>query len=253
VKNPFYYSIATRLREDIFLSMLQPTSGDKILDIGCGLGYFTDLLSSDGAKCTGIDLDKKCIDYCQRNMRGQYLLENVTKMPFPDNSFDKILCTEILEHIQDNGKVLDEAVRVAKNRSILVASTPCSSGVFKGLFKRIGHGSVDGNSMEYHWHKGYTEDSLGKLLYRHGIGPVETKYTLVFWGEIYTAIAKTVVQALRLKKIDSQSNALEVMKTRAWEINVATFPSIYSAIKAEQPLSKYLKGHMIIMKGVVSK
>ena len=253
MKNPFYYSIATRLREKIFLDMLEPSTGDNILDVGCGLGYFTDLLSSNGAICTGIDLDEKCLEYCRKNMRGKYITSDITKLPFPDNSFDKVLCTEVLEHIDENGAVLDEIVRVAKNGSVIVASTPCSSGVFKGLFKRIGHGSVDGNSREYHHHKGYTKKSLKKLLRDHSIEPLETQYTLVFWGEIYTAIAKTVVQVLRLRKIDSQANALDVVGTRAWRINTATFPAVLSVINSEQPLSRCLKGHMIIMKGVVNK
>jgi len=251
--NPFHYSVGSRVRTKPFLDMLKPERGDNILDVGCGLGYFTDLLNSDGATCTGIDLDERCIAYCQENMKGKYMVADVTRLPFPDNHFNKVLCTEVLEHIKENGVVLDEIVRVAKDRSTVVATTPCSSGVFKGLFKRIGHGSVDDNSREYHHHKGYTEDSLGKLLYKHGIEPVETQYTLVAATEVYMAITKIVIQVIMGKKIHSQANALDVLDTRIWKAHKWSFPAIMAMVSAEQPLSRHFKGHMIIMRGVVSK
>jgi 2-polyprenyl-3-methyl-5-hydroxy-6-metoxy-1,4-benzoquinol methylase len=76
-KNPFAYSIGSRVREKPFLKMLSPKTGDRILDLGCGLGYFTDMLSSNGTVCTGIDLDEECISYCKKNMRGKYEIGNV--------------------------------------------------------------------------------------------------------------------------------------------------------------------------------
>ena len=252
-ENPFAYSIGSRVRVEPFMQMLDPKHGDQILDVGCGLGYFTDMLNSDGAVCTGIDLDKECIEYCQRSMRGTYQVADVTKLPFKDNSFNKILCTEVLEHIEENGGVLDEIVRVTKDGGIVVASTPCSSGMFGSFFKRIGHSNVDSNSREYHYHKGYTEAELGTLLMQHNILPLETSYTLVAWAEVYMAVSKIVVQALMKRKIHSQANALHLLDTFAWKMNRRLFPVVMAAMRPEQKLSNKLKGHMIIMKGVVCK
>jgi len=253
MSNPFAYSIGSRVRDKPFLSMLKPEQGDNILDVGCGLGYFTNMLSSDGASCTGIDLDERCIEYCQRNMRGEYRVADITELPFADNYFNKILCTEVLEHIDKNGVVLDEIVRVTKDGGTVVATTPCSSGIFKGLFKRIGHSSVDSNSREYHHHKGYTAEGLEDLLLDHNIFPVETQYTLVAGAEVYMAITKIVIQTIMKGKISSQANALDVLGTRIWKMHKWSFPAIMKLVNLEQPLSKYLKGHMIIMKGVVCK
>jgi 2-polyprenyl-3-methyl-5-hydroxy-6-metoxy-1,4-benzoquinol methylase len=252
-ENPFAHSVGSRVRAEPFMQMLSPQYGDNILDVGCGLGYFTDMLNSNGAVCTGIDLDEECIEYCLENMLGRYKIADVTKLPFRDNSFNKVLCTEVLEHVQENGVILDEIVRVTCDNGTVVVSTPCSSGMFKGLFKRIGHSNVDSNSREYHYHKGYTKDSLGELLLEHKILPVETHYTLVAWAEIYMALTKIVVQALMRQKIHSQANALRLTDTLAWKINCKTLPAVMSAIKLEQRLSNKLKGHMIIMKGVVCK
>jgi hypothetical protein len=125
--------------------------------------------------------------------------------------------------------------------------------MFRGLFKRIGHGSVDSNSLEYHHHKGYTNKNLASLLAKHHILPIETHYTLVALAEIYMAITKIAVQLLMKRKIHSQANALYLLNTTAWKLNCKTFPAIMKTLELEQKLSKYFRGHMIIMKGVVLK
>lgn len=244
--NPFYYSIGTRVRDRAFLEMLKPSKEDRILDVGCGLGYFTDLLSKDGAECYGIDLDEKCIDYCQKYMKGQYQVADVTKIPFPDNYFDKILCTEVLEHIDHNEEILKEIRRVLKKDGILVTSVPCSEGMFKAFFKRIGHNSVDSNSREYHWHKGYTKEQMALFLKQHKFQPQRNYYTLVAAIEAIMGLSKIVVQLLQAKKIDSQANALIVKRTSLWRIYVKLFPILMIIARTEQPLSKWLRGHMLI-------
>jgi len=251
--NPFKYSIGTRVRDGAFMTMLRPGPGDRILDVGCGLGYFTDMLSRAGAECVGIDLDDLCINYCKENLGGTYLLADINKLPFPDNYFNKVLCTEVLEHINHNGVVLDEIRRVLQPNGTIVASVPCSEGVFKSLFKRIGHNSVDGNSREYHWHKGYTEEGIKHLLWHYRFEVSDVYFTLVLGVEAFMGLTKVVVRLLRAKKIDSQANALEVEKTWLWRVYCRLFPAVLLLAWLEQPLARYIKGHMVIVKGVCVK
>lgn len=251
--NPFRYSIGTRVREKIFLDSLEPHEGDRILDVGCGLGYFTDMLSKAGADCVGVDLDRRCISYCQQNMRGQYLEADINNLPFPRGHFDKVLCTEVLEHVNHNGIVLDEMRRVLKADGTIVVSVPCSSGIFGSLFKRIGHNSVDENSREYHWHKGYSPEGIKTLLAEHQFKVQEVHYTLVLGVEVFMGLSKVVIRMVRAKKINSQANALEVNGTLLWRVYCWLFPLVLLLAKLEQPLSRYIKGHMIIVKGVCAK
>lgn len=251
--NPFYYSVGTRVRDSIFLNTLKPQSDDKILDVGCGLGYFTDLLSRQGADCTGIDMDSRCIDYCTELMSGNYQIADATKLPFPNNHFDKVLCTEVLEHINNNGVVLDEIWRVLKDNGTLVTSVPCSEGIFGSLFKRIGHNSVEGNSREYHWHKGYTKGEIVELLREHRFTANSTHYTLVAGVEAFMGLTKIVIHILIAKKIDSQANALEVEHMRLWKVYCKLFPVIWAFARLEQPLSRVIKGHMIIVEARCKK
>lgn len=250
--NPFFYSIGTRVRDKHFLRMLEPKKGDIILDVGCGLGYQTDLLSRHGAICTGIEIDDLCLRYCRNTMRGTYKKVDLTKFPYPfkNNTFDKVLCSEVLEHIQANGEVLDEIHRIVRPGGILLVTTPCNEGILGGMIKRIGHSSVDGNSREYHHHKGYSYKSLSALLSGHGFKVVENSYTLVFLTELYMGLTKLAIHALMMKKIDSQANALRVNKSFIWRIHKLLFPAIMLMAKFDESLSKIIKGHMIIVKAV---
>ena len=252
VENPFKYSIGTRVRDSILLRMLEPQSGDRILDLGCGLGYFADLLVGYGASVTGVDIDSLCVNYCSKYMRGAYAELDLTKVPYPypDSYFNKALCSEVLEHIKDNDIVLREARRILRPQGTLVVSTPCLEGIFGLFFKNIGHDSVDSSSHEYHHHKGYTGETLGKLLTKHGFTILEIHYTMVAGIEIFMGLTKILIRLLQLKKINSQANALNVNSSLLWRVYKRLFPLVLLEARVEQPLSRFIKGHMIIMKAV---
>ena len=253
--NPFAYSIGTRVRDKIFLELLEPQSGERVLDVGCGLGYFIELFNRCGAKCTGIDIDRLCLAYCSDNIPGEYVEVDLANPPyaFAEDWFDKAICTEVLEHIENNGLILQELRRIMKPGAVLVVSTPCLDGIFGTFWKRIGHNHVDSNSYEYHYHKGYTEGTLAKLLERYGFRSQRTEYTMVLGVEVIMGITKILVRQMQLKKIDSQANALSLEGMALWRVYKKLFGSLLLYGKVEQPLARILKGHMIIMKGVLHK
>lgn len=251
-ENPFKYSVGTRVRDNIFLDMLKPKTGDRILDAACGLGYFTDLFARHGALAIGVDLDKLCIDYCQKHMQGDYHIIDLTQIPYPypDTYFDKVVCSEVLEHILNNGIVLDEIRRILKPKGTLVASTPCSEGIFGSLLKNIGHNHINRNSREYHHYKGFTKESLSGLLMQHGFKATKVEYTMVAGVEVFMSMTKILVHLTQKKAIDSQSNALNMNRGLLWKVYKRLFPLVMLEARLEQPLSRLLKGHMIIIKAV---
>lgn len=253
--NPFKYSVGARVRDKLFIDILKPKMGDMILDAACGLGYFTNMLSDYGAYCIGIDIDERCIEYCRQHMKGNYRVIDLSHPPYPflNDYFDKILCSETLEHIESNGIVLQEFKRILKPDGLLLVSTPCSEGLFGTLWKRIGHDSIEGNSRMYHCHKGYTQKSLSDLLQANGFTKRKVCYTMVLVVEIIMGLTKVLIRKLRLKKIDSQANALEIDGLLIWKVYKKMFPILLVLVKIEQPLSRIFKGHMIIMEGKCTK
>ncbi len=101
--------------------------GKKVLDIACGEGYGSHLMSKIAVQVTGIDMDKLTIEKAKKKYQSGNLLflaGSVLKIPAPDNSFDVITCFETLEHITEQEDMLAELKRVLSPYGMLLISTP---------------------------------------------------------------------------------------------------------------------------------
>jgi len=97
-----------------------PSGRNSIIDIGCGKGYLLDRIKKihPDASLHGLDLENK-IRYEEIN----FLKGSITSLPFPDNSFDIVICTHTIEHVIHLQHAVNELIRITKNRLIIV--TPC--------------------------------------------------------------------------------------------------------------------------------
>lgn len=93
--------------------------GKKVLDVGCGFGFYVDYLESMNYEAYGLDFTKKFIESASKNKKGKFLKGDAEHLPFPDNFFDSVLLFDILEHGNDR-KILYEAKRVSKGRIIII-------------------------------------------------------------------------------------------------------------------------------------
>lgn len=108
---------------------INPQKGEKIVDLGCGTGYYLFLLSNLGINLdlTGFDYDKKAI--CEAvellyEKKIKFVTGDLHKIPFVDKSFDKAVMSEVLEHVEEDTQVLREIYRILKPNGILVISVP---------------------------------------------------------------------------------------------------------------------------------
>jgi len=111
---------------DRYLKKLDKNS--RILEIGCGDGFTTYSLSKRYPQFsfTGIDISKKFIDYARNNFKNNNLSFKVSdslELSFKDNSFDAVISTDVLEHISDVPKFLDEYLRVTKKNGLMIIVT----------------------------------------------------------------------------------------------------------------------------------
>jgi 2-polyprenyl-3-methyl-5-hydroxy-6-metoxy-1,4-benzoquinol methylase len=102
--------------------------GKIVADLGCGTGYGSNLIAFSGAKKVyGIDIDKKAIEYAQKNHSHEnisYIQASAEKTKLPDKSIDVAISFETIEHLEHPEKLLLEIKRILKPGGICILSTP---------------------------------------------------------------------------------------------------------------------------------
>jgi ubiquinone/menaquinone biosynthesis C-methylase UbiE len=120
-------------RVEEVIKRLDPRPGERILDVGCGVGTFAYHSAKAGAIVSGIDysqesiaLAKKLTDRYQVGSRVNFVLGSAVKLPFDDCSFDKVVSSDFIEHILNKEKeqVFSEIKRVLKPGGTAVVFTP---------------------------------------------------------------------------------------------------------------------------------
>lgn len=98
---------------------LQP--GDSVLDVGCGTGWFTRRVATDGAQVVGLDRDAEALAFArQRSARGaRFVHGDASALPFADASFDAVLSVTALCFVEPWSRALAEIVRVSRRRFVL--------------------------------------------------------------------------------------------------------------------------------------
>ncbi|HVC11555.1 MAG TPA: class I SAM-dependent methyltransferase [Burkholderiales bacterium] len=71
-------------------ALLDPEPGARILEIGCGTGYFTRRFAAEGYEVTGVDSDPPMLAYARAHRAGSedYVLGDARRLPFSDGEFD---------------------------------------------------------------------------------------------------------------------------------------------------------------------
>jgi len=136
-------------RIDWILNLLAPQKSETILEVGCGAGHVLQKIPL--GKLYGIDVSSKMISLATRRLGDLVDLKkcNAERIEYPDKFFDKIICTEVLEHTLDPSAVLREIQRVVKPGGTIILSIPneavidkakqffVKTGIFKWFFKNI--------------------------------------------------------------------------------------------------------------------
>ena len=121
----FFY----RRRFEAVMALLDPRPGERILELGCGSGFYTKPLIESGAVVTASDLAANYVAQAQQHVgalagKATFRVEDVQGLTFPDGQFDKILMTEVIEHVPAPERALAQAHRALRVGGILVVSTP---------------------------------------------------------------------------------------------------------------------------------
>jgi len=124
--NPFIRFVE-RKRVQAIIKLLAPLSpSDRILAAGCGEGYVENFIPT--GLITLVDISREAITRAKiasTNLhRKKFLIADLERLPIPSNYFDKIECSEVIEHVYSPANLLKELRRVLKPAGFLVITFP---------------------------------------------------------------------------------------------------------------------------------
>jgi ubiquinone/menaquinone biosynthesis C-methylase UbiE len=93
-----------------------------VLDAGCGSGFVTRWLQVGlpDARIAGVDVSNDALRRASRRVpEASFSSADVHDLPFPDGSFDLVVCTEVLEHVADPVAAMRELARVSRDRVLV--------------------------------------------------------------------------------------------------------------------------------------
>lgn len=97
----------------------------RILDVGTSTGTNLRMLRDLGfTRCEGVDSSAEAVRWCEEKGYGKVTLGDVCKLPFPDQSFDLILATDVIEHVDDDIAALREVRRILKPGGRVLVTVP---------------------------------------------------------------------------------------------------------------------------------
>jgi SAM-dependent methyltransferase len=154
-RNPERQQLLARVLEPStreVLARLPHIANARCLDLGCGQGNTTRLLAEalQATDCIGVEYDPALVEYAsaQVNPVGvRFQQGDVTRLPFPDASFDVVFCRYLMIHLADPMSGVREMLRVVRPSGYVVAYEPDFVGEFSdpessalGLINRVWNG-----------------------------------------------------------------------------------------------------------------
>lgn len=130
--------------------VLPLVTGKRVVDVACGEGYGSALMSGVAAEVTGVDISAEAIAHARNAYAAvgnlKFIGGSCLKLPFDTGSIDVAVSFETIEHIHEQSEFLDELKRVLKPDGVLILSSP--------------------NKAEYTDKRGYANEFHVKELYR---------------------------------------------------------------------------------------
>lgn len=128
------------------LKRLDVGPGHRVLDAGCGEGrHCFGMLGRGASSVIGFDLDFDSMKDASKRLRkeagevgatGEMTKGNIFKLPFEDATFDRVICSEVMEHVHDYKAAAAELARVTKPGGRIAVTIPTATS--EHLYLRLG-------------------------------------------------------------------------------------------------------------------
>jgi len=152
---------------------------DVVLDLGCNNGQHTLKTAKKCKQIVGLDYDEQQLKIAKKSAKDEKISRVVfkrhdleKKLPYKKNSFNKVLCLDLLEHIVNRKQLLKEIRRVLKPNGLAFIAIPNINTSWKKLQKRVGIKNIYADPD----HKvEYSLTEINKVLGRAGFKTISLK------------------------------------------------------------------------------
>ncbi len=114
----------------------------KMLDVGCATGVFLDMAQKEGYDVTGVDVSEYACKYAKENFGIKTKQGFLEEVKLKEKSFDIITLWDVLEHVQDPNKFLNEAKRLLKDDGLIFILTVNDSSLMGWIAEGVYLGSL---------------------------------------------------------------------------------------------------------------
>ena len=121
----------------------KPEKGQKVLDLGCGVGIFSLELAKMDVQVVGLDYSEESINICRKlsdglNIPVEFTLADATSTGLPSSTFDVVYCADLVEHLYPEvfGRLIGETKRILKVGGKLIIWTPNPGHIFEYIKQR---------------------------------------------------------------------------------------------------------------------
>ena len=109
------------------LSLARPTASERVLEVGCGMGQLTERLCLQAGEVFAFDLSGKNGHFTLRyrsQERAVVFVADAIRIPLPDEYFDCVVASEVIEHVPEPHRMIEEMKRVTRPGGRICISTP---------------------------------------------------------------------------------------------------------------------------------
>ena len=116
------------------LSDVKGWANGDLLDIGCGKKPYVSLFAGQVTRHIGVDYPPALVTSGQTAQGGPDVFADVALLPFCDNCFHTVLCTQVLEHVPEPWRALEAVARVLKPGGVLIMTAPQEWGTHRAPY-----------------------------------------------------------------------------------------------------------------------
>ncbi|MCX7765912.1 MAG: class I SAM-dependent methyltransferase [Candidatus Sumerlaeia bacterium] len=149
------------------LNLLKADATQRAIDLGCGTGLILTELNNF-AFSLGVDFSMSALCFCRKRGLKDLICADVNYLPFTDSCCDLVFALDLLEHISDDEKVLQEIWRICRPGGMLLLTVPAHQFLWSEHDEALHH------------YRRYSMSQFYQLIVKSGFIPVKFSYCISF-------------------------------------------------------------------------